>query len=87
MLATVERGCADADLPMLPRKKHVQPASGSQPFLAGSPMTALDQVEEVEEDEDDFYNPTLHALKMLMEANVTQTYLDFFNFGRKANDE
>ncbi|GMH09728.1 hypothetical protein Nepgr_011569 [Nepenthes gracilis] len=34
------------------------------------------QVEEVVEDDDDFYDPTLNALKMLLEANATQTYLD-----------
>ncbi|GMH29111.1 hypothetical protein Nepgr_030954 [Nepenthes gracilis] len=40
------------------------------------PMIASDQAEEVVEDEDDFHDPTLDALKMLLEANTTQTYLD-----------
>ncbi|GMH05641.1 hypothetical protein Nepgr_007481 [Nepenthes gracilis] len=54
----------------------VQSVSGSQPSLAGSLMTALDQVEKVVEDEDEFHDPTLNAFKMLLEANATQTYLD-----------
>ncbi|GMH00830.1 hypothetical protein Nepgr_002669 [Nepenthes gracilis] len=33
-------------------------------------------VEEAETDEEDFPDPTLIALKMLLEANVTQIYLD-----------
>ncbi|GMH00943.1 hypothetical protein Nepgr_002782 [Nepenthes gracilis] len=34
------------------------------------------QAEEAEADEEDFHDPTLNALKMLLEANVTQTYLN-----------
>ncbi|GMH01986.1 hypothetical protein Nepgr_003825 [Nepenthes gracilis] len=40
------------------------------------PQDASDQVEEVVDDKDDFHNPTLNALKMLLEANATETYLD-----------
>ncbi|GMH08620.1 hypothetical protein Nepgr_010460 [Nepenthes gracilis] len=50
---------------------YVQSASGSQQFLVNSPMTASDQVEEVVEDEDNFHDPTLNALKMLLEENAT----------------
>ncbi|GMH16854.1 hypothetical protein Nepgr_018695 [Nepenthes gracilis] len=36
----------------------------------------FDQIEEEVEDEDDFSDPMLNALKMLLEANATQIYLD-----------
>ncbi|GMH12753.1 hypothetical protein Nepgr_014594 [Nepenthes gracilis] len=39
-------------------------------------MTISDQVEEVVEDEDNFHDPTLNALKMLLDANATHIYLD-----------
>ncbi|GMH09726.1 hypothetical protein Nepgr_011567 [Nepenthes gracilis] len=51
-------------------------ASGNQQFLAGNPMTDSAQVEEIEEDENDFHDPMLNALKVLLEANATQAYLD-----------
>ncbi|GMH04790.1 hypothetical protein Nepgr_006630 [Nepenthes gracilis] len=51
-------------------------ASDSQQFLAGSPMTDSDQIEEIVEDEDDFHDPTLNAFKVSLEANATQAYLD-----------
>ncbi|GMH14079.1 hypothetical protein Nepgr_015920 [Nepenthes gracilis] len=35
------------------------------------PQDTSDQVEEVVDDEDDFYDPTLNALKMSLEANAT----------------
>ncbi|GMH09730.1 hypothetical protein Nepgr_011571 [Nepenthes gracilis] len=76
MLVAMERRCEDAGSPDAPRKMKVQSTLGSQSSLAGSPMTTSDQVEEVVEDDDDFHNPTLNALKMLLEANVTQTYFD-----------
>ncbi|GMH25865.1 hypothetical protein Nepgr_027708 [Nepenthes gracilis] len=50
------------------------------------PRDASNTVEEVVDDEDDFHDPTLNALKKLLEANATEIYLDSLNLeGRQTS--
>ncbi|GMH19308.1 hypothetical protein Nepgr_021149 [Nepenthes gracilis] len=52
---------------------------GTVAIDAGPPQDASNTAEEVVDDEDDFHDPTLNALKKSLEANTTETYLDSLN--------
>ncbi|GMH22875.1 hypothetical protein Nepgr_024718 [Nepenthes gracilis] len=48
-------------------------------FSCKYPRDASNMAEEVVDDENDFHDPTLNALKKLLEANATETYLNSLN--------
>ncbi|GMH09795.1 hypothetical protein Nepgr_011636 [Nepenthes gracilis] len=59
---------------------------GNQQVMVSSPMIAPAQVEEVVADEDDFHDPMLRAIQMILKENDTLKCLDSFSLEQRLID-